>query len=83
MYLKVSIWAKTLMQKLNSRRILFIFIKSYYKKTKFSVIQQNDHRQGKIVLTDNKILPLFNFCKCMYVFFTHKYMKHKTQKQGY
>ena len=36
-YLKVSIRAKTLMQKLND--ILFIFIKSCYKKTKLSIIQ--------------------------------------------
>ena len=37
--LKVSIRAKTLMQKLNNGSILFIFIKSSYKNTKLSVIQ--------------------------------------------
>ena len=41
-YLKVSIRAKTLMQKLNNGSNLFIFIKSCYKTTKLSVIRINE-----------------------------------------
>ena len=56
--LKVSIRAKTLMQKLNNGSILFIFIKSCYKKTKLSVIKDNDHCQGKNSFTLSMVVLL-------------------------
>ena len=60
----LSIRKNTLMQKLNNGSISFIFIKSCYKKTKLSVIKDNDYCQGKnsftlmmvILLSDRKSL---------------------------
>ena len=39
--------SEILMQKLKDGSILFIFIKSYYKKTKLLIKKYNDFRQGK------------------------------------